>query len=219
MTLEELEEVITNIFAAQGKTVSDKIVKVWCKEIASKSFYDEAIRKAEQELMTDDNEKPTLPKVLEVIYKYHNEIKASNFKKFECDYCNGLNYVYTTLFFSKTGYYLSQSYAIKCYHNDIQDGYAKMILDEKNHNKTPTANGYMLVFKDIVELEAYLEKVKANNWFDLWVEQEKPKAELVPFYPPKEEELVSENLVIPEPEEYVPEEEEIEEDTEESIPF
>ena len=219
MQLEELEEVINNIFAAQGKTVSETIVKVWCKEIASRSFYDQAIHQAEKEMMEEEDEKPTLPKLLATITKYNEQIKSANFKKIDCEWCNGLNYVYTTLFFSKTGYYLSQSYAIKCYHNDTQDGYAKMILDEKNHNKTPTANGYMLVFKDIVELEAYLEKVKVNNWFDLWVEQEKPKAELVPFYPPKEEELVSENLVIPEPEEYVPEEEEIEEDTEESIPF
>ena len=42
MTYEELEEVIHNIFAAQGRTVSEKIVSVWVKEIFAKGFYDEA---------------------------------------------------------------------------------------------------------------------------------------------------------------------------------
>ena len=84
-----------------------------------------------------------------------------------------------------------------------------MVLNEETYNRTEIKDGYVLVFTDITEEEKYLEKVRANNWNDLWVKPEEPKGELVPFYPPKEEDLVGEDLVIPEPEEYVPDDEDI----------
>lgn len=172
MQLEELEEVINNIFAAQGKTVPEKIVKVWCKEIASRGFYDQAIHQAEKEMMEEEDEKPTLPKLLATITKYNEQIKSANFKKIDCEWCNGLNYVYTTLFFAKNGKYLSDNYGIKCFHNADDSDCAKMILNPETNNRTETQNGYMLVFKDIVEKESYLEKVKLNGWCDLWVKDD-----------------------------------------------
>ena len=50
MEMEELETVIDNIFAAQGRTVSEKIAKVWAREIGTKGFFDQAIKEAEKEL-------------------------------------------------------------------------------------------------------------------------------------------------------------------------
>lgn len=169
MIYEELEEVINNIFAAQGRTVSEKIVNVWVKEIFSKDFYDEAIKKAEQELMANEEEKLTLPKVMNVIYKYNNELKNSKYKKIDCKYCKGLNYVYTNIFFEKTGKFSSLNYAIKCFHNENFDNCAKMVLNEGNHNKTICQNGYMLVFKDMEERNEYMKRVYKNKGYDLWV--------------------------------------------------
>ena len=187
MQLEELETVIENIFAAQGRTVSEKITKVWAREIGSKGFFDQAIKQAETELMEEDDEKPTLPKVLAVIQKYNNKIKSANFKKIECEWCNGLNYVYSTLFFEKNGKYVSDNYGLKCFHNTNSDNCARMNLDPANNNRTETANGYILIFRDIVEREAYLEKVKLNGWCDLWVKEDLGN---------KETEVVEETEVI-----------------------
>lgn len=172
MTMEELEAVIDNIFAAQGRTVSEKISKVWAREISSKGFFDQAIKQAETELMEEDEERPTLPKVLAVMYKYQEKIRSANFKRIECEWCNGLNYVYATLFFEKNGKYVSDNYAFKCFHNTENNNCAKMVLDPENNNRTETANGYGLIFKNVAERDAYLEKVKLNNWCDLWVKED-----------------------------------------------
>lgn len=172
MEMEELETVIDNIFAAQGRTVSEKIAKVWAREIGTKGFFDQAIREAEKELMEEEEERLTLPKVLAVMYQHNKKIKSANFTQIECDWCGGLNYVYSTLFFEKNGKYVSDNYALKCFHNDANNNCAKMVLNPEENNKTETANGYVLVFKDIVEREAYLEKVKLNGWCDLWVKED-----------------------------------------------
>ena len=145
--MEELETVIDNIFAAQGRTVPEKISKVWAREISSKGFFDQAIKQAETELMEEDEEKPTLPKVLAVMYK-------------------------STLFFEKNGKYVSDNYGLKCFHNTDNNNCAKMVLNPETNNRTETANGYALIFRDIVEREAYLEKVKLNGWCDLWVKED-----------------------------------------------
>lgn len=169
MTYEELEEVINNIFAAQGRSVSAKILSVWVKEIMSKPFYDEAIKKAEEELMADEEERLTLPKLMAVISKYNAELRGASKKRIDCDYCKGLNYVYTNIFFEKTGKFRSLNYAIKCFHNDNNDDCAKMVLNEETHNKTMCQNGYMLVFKDMQERDEYMKMVDRNDGYDLWV--------------------------------------------------
>lgn len=211
MIYDEIQEMIKNIFAARAKNVSDKVVNIWAKEISMRNFTDLGLKDAEKELMEDDETDLTLPKVLAIIYKNNNKY-LPKFEKKECEYCNGLNYVYNTLFFTKEGVYEASIYGLKCYHNNDNVKYTKMVLNEETHNKTEIRNGYVLVFKNILEKEEYLKKVEENNWYDLWVKQETPKGELVPFYPPKEEELVEENSVIPDPEEDVPEDEE-------TIPF
>lgn len=173
MQLEELETVIDNIFAAQGRTVSEKISKVWAREISSKGFFDQAIKEAEKELMEEDDERPTLPKVLAVMYKYQEKIRSVNFKRIECELCNGLGYVYNTLFFKKNGEYDDYIFALKCYHNNNDDNKcAKVVFNKETNHKTEVRGGYVLVFKDIVEQEAYLEKVKQNGWCDLWVKED-----------------------------------------------
>lgn len=172
MTMEELEAVIDNIFAAQGRTVSEKISKVWAREIGMKGFFDQAIREAEVELMEEMDDRPTLPKVLAVMYEKNNKIKSANFKRIECEWCNGLNYVYTTIFFEKNGKYLNQNTALKCFHNTDSVNCAKMVLDPETNNRTETARGYALVFKDVIEKEKYLDMVEKNNWCDLWVKDD-----------------------------------------------
>lgn len=172
MTMEELETVIDNIFAAQGRTVSEKISKVWAREIGMKGFFDQAIREAEVELMEEMDDRLTLPKILAVMYEKNNKIKSANFKRIECEWCNGLNYVYSTLFFEKNGKYVSDNYGLKCFHNTDNNNCAKMVLNPETNNRTETANGYALIFRDIVEREAYLEKVKLNGWCDLWVKED-----------------------------------------------
>ena len=208
MIYEELEELLSNIFLARGKNMSDKVIKMWTKEILTRNLTDLAIKDAERELIEDDETDLTLPKVLAVMYR-HNKKYIPKVERKECKYCLGLNYVYNTLFFDKNGKYDDYRYALKCYHNNNDDKCAKMVLNEETYNRTEIKDGYVLVFTDITEEEKYLEKVRANNWNDLWVKPEEPKGELVPFYPPKEEDLVGEDLVIPEPEEYVPDDEDI----------
>jgi len=187
MTMEELETVIENIFAAQGRSISEKICKVWAKEISLKGFFDQAIREAEVELMEEMDDKPTLPKVLAVMYEKHNKIKSDNFKRIECEWCNGLNYTYATISFEKNGKYLNQNTALKCFHNTDSNKCAKMILSPETNNRTETLNGYVLVFRDIVERQEYLDKVEKNNWCDLWVKEDLGN---------KETEVVEETEVI-----------------------
>lgn len=212
MIYEELEELLSNIFLARGKNVSDKVIKMWTKEILTRNLTDLAIKDTERELIEDDETDLTLPKVLKVMYR-HNKKYAPKFEKIECNYCNGTGYTLNTLFFKKNGEYDDYRFCLKCHHNNNEDKCLKMVLNEETHNRTEINNGlqdgYILVFKDIVEEEEYLEKVRVNNWNDLWVKQEEPKGELVPLYPPKEEEMVGEDLVIPESEEYVPDDEDV----------
>lgn len=170
MTYEALEEIINNVFASQGRTCPEKIIKVWVKEIIARGFLDEAIVKAGQELMEEEEERLTLPKIMRIIRKYDTEIKqGSPFEKIKCKYCNGLNYNYTNIFFSKNGKYVSQNYAVKCFHNTNADTCAKMVLNEETLNKTESEHGYFLVFKSEEEREEYLKKVMENNGCDLWV--------------------------------------------------
>lgn len=163
MIYEDLEIVVSNIFLARGRNVSEKVVGMWAKEIATRGLHDLAIKEAEKELIEDDETDLTLPKVLAIMYK-HNEKYRPKIQRIACEYCNGLNYVYSTLFFEKNGKYVSDNYGLKCFHNTDNNNCAKMVLNPETNNKTETANGYALIFRDIVEREAYLEKVKLNGW-------------------------------------------------------
>ena len=171
MIYEDLEIVVGNIFLARGRSVSEKVVGMWAKEIATRSLNDLAIKEAEKELIEDDETDLTLPKVLAIMYK-HNSKYMPKIEKRECEYCNGLGYVYSTLFFEKNGKYASCSCALKCFHNENQDKCTKMVFNKETNHKTEIKDGYVLVFKDIVERESYLEKVKENGWYDLWVKEE-----------------------------------------------
>lgn len=208
MIYEELEELLSNIFLARGRNTSEKVIKMWTKEILTRNLTDLAIKDAERELIEDDETDLTLPKVLAIMYR-HNEKYRPKTEKVECKYCEGSGYVHCTLFFDKDGNYDDYRFSLKCYHNNNEDKCLKMVLNEENNNRTELKNGYtdgyVLVFKDICEQEKYLEKVRENDWKDLWVKKE-IKGDLVPFNVPKEAELVGENLVVPEPEEYVPDE-------------
>ena len=172
MIYEELEAVINNIFAARARPVSEKTIKVWAKEILSRNFLDQAIKEMERDFMEDDETLLTLPKIIESIIKHHNKIINTNLAENGCEWCGGRNYVYSIIFFAKNGKYLSQNYALKCFHNTNSDKSAKMVLNKETNNKTEVKTGYFLVFKDVAEREEYIEKVKANNWCDLWVKED-----------------------------------------------
>ena len=166
MIYEDLEIVVSNIFLARGRNVSEKVVGMWAKEIATRGLHDLAIKDAEKELIEDDETDLTLPKVLAIMYK-HNEKYRPKTQRIACEYCNGLGYVYNTLFFKKNGEYDDYIFALKCYHNNNEDKCTKMVFNKATNHKTEIRDGYVLVFKDIVEQEAYLEKVKQNGWYDL----------------------------------------------------
>ena len=156
MIYEEIEEAIKNIFLARGRSISDKVVGMWTKEISTRSLTDLAIKDAEKELVNDDETDLTLPKVLAIMYR-HNEKYRPKVKKIQCEYCEGKGYVYNTLFFNKNGEYDDYTYALKCYHNHNEDACARMNLNEEVHNKTDIKDGYVLVFKSIKEKEEYLK--------------------------------------------------------------
>lgn len=220
MIYDEIQEMIKNVFAARAKNISDKVVSVWAREISSRGFVDLALRETEKELMEDDETDLTLPRMLAIIYR-NNEKYKPKIKKIECEYCNGIGYVYSTLFFDKNGEYSDYRYGLKCYHNNNNDKCAKMVLNKETNNKTEINGGYVLVFKDISEREEYLEKVKQNEWKDLWVE--KPKGDLQPYnpYPMGEGDTYVKPVVVVEKveEDVIPDEDVPQDEDEETIPF
>lgn len=169
MIYEELETIINDMFAARAKSIPGKIVSVWAKEIGSRGFYDQAIITAGKTFMEDDDLPLTLARFLNIAVSLNNKIANAQFKKRECEYCHGLNYVYTNIFFAKNGKYLSQNYAVKCFHNANKDNCAKMAMNEETNNRTEIKGGYMLVFKNTTERDNYLSMVSKNKGYDLWV--------------------------------------------------
>ena len=184
MIYEELETMVSNIFASRAKNASKTIISVWAKEIALKGFYDKALMETEKTFMEDDEIPLTLARVISVAEEINERVKNASFKKIDCDYCKGKGLAYSTIFFENNGQYLSQNYAMRCYHNvETNLDMAKMNLNEETHNRTECGTaGYILVFKDVVERDEYLDKVIKNGWKDLWV-QEETKSELEAFKP------------------------------------
>ena len=194
---------VGRVFASRGKSPTKVIEETWISELLDLNMSADALKKATTEFVRNEEYNLLLPVFIKLI---QNCSEKKIIVKKDCPYCEGRNYVYNTIFFEKNGNYVAQDYAVKCYHNDNSDNTAKMVVNENEHNKTEIKGGYLLVFKNIPEKENYLKKVELNRWKDLWVVT---KGELVPFYVPKEEELVSENLVIPDPEEEFPDDEDI----------
>jgi len=194
---------IGRVFASRGKNPTKVIEETWISELLDLNMSVDALKKATTEFVRNEEYNLLLPVFIKLIQSCTQKKIIVNK---DCVYCEGRNYVYNTLFFEKNGEYVAQNHAVKCYHNDNSDDCAKMVLNEKENNKTEVKGGYILVFKNTEERDDYLSKVELNNWKDLWIVA---KAELVPFFPPKEEELVSENLVIPDPEEEFPDDEDI----------
>lgn len=170
MTYEELEEVINNIFASRAKNVSSKTVSVWVKDISSRDFYDKTIKETEKTMMENDEIPPTLAQFLKIAKEIDNGFKSSINTKFKCLYCGGSGIAGVTILFANNGKYLSQNYALKCYHNENEKfDLTKMELNEENNNRTQGSKGYFLVFKSVMQRDEYLKRVFANKGYDLWV--------------------------------------------------
>ena len=166
---EEIEDMLNQIFASRLKNVSPKHLSVWVNEIAKKNYTKEALDKCSEEYLDDESLELNLPTVLKTLNKY-NVVKATK-GLFSCKYCEGKGYVYNNLKFANNGDFVSQNYALVCYCNRNDNSMLRFELNEETNNKTICKDGYYLVFKDVVELWKYLDKVYENNGKDLWVKE------------------------------------------------
>lgn len=166
MIFEQIEEKLERLFASRLKNVSEASKTVWANEIIAKRFTDEVIDETIREMIEDDNAPMTLSTFFRIA---KGKMPLINRKRVDCPYCEGRGYV-LGIKFDKNGKYIEGAdYGLNCVCGNAHvNGLAFMNEDLSTNHRTSTKDGgYILVFPSIVEKFAYVDKVYANNGFDL----------------------------------------------------
>ena len=166
--VDEITMFIKNIHIAKDKYLNEDSLPMWIREILNTKADIVTLQKAEIRIIRDN-----IPLVVTEICDVIREQKALDapklvYKKVDCPYCEGRGYV-TGLRFETNGKYTGYRVALNCCCG--QKPQANMLVmkeDTSNNHKTETINGgYILVFPTIVEEYEYLDKVYANDNYDL----------------------------------------------------
>ena len=160
---------IKNIYFAKDKRVDESYLPMLVREINSiNGINAQALLNAEKIIIRED----VRLNVLDVCNVIREQINLNKpklvYNKVDCPYCEGRGYV-TGLRFETNGKYTGYRVALNCCcGNKPQPNMLVMREDISNNHRTETANGgYILVFPTIVEEFEYLNKVYANDNYDL----------------------------------------------------
>lgn len=164
----EVVSFIKNIYFAKDKRVDEAYLPMWVREINSINGVNaQVLLNAEKTIIREDVRLNVL-EVCDVIKGQINLNKPKlEHKKKECPYCEGRGWV-EGLKFEKNGKYTGYTYAISCCCE------SKPILnsvvmkeDLSNNHKTDVKDGYYLIFPNVADKFSYLDKVYANDNWDI----------------------------------------------------
>lgn len=166
-TTKEIKQFLGNIFYAKGKRFDDSFLAMWAREINETKASAIDLHNAEKVIIRE-GVKLEVVDVCGVIKEQINLNKPKLvYKKVKCPYCEGRGWV-EGLKFEKNGKYTGYRVALNCCcGNKPTVNMAVMKEDLSNLHKTETRDGYVLVFPSIVEEFAYLDKVYANDNWDI----------------------------------------------------
>lgn len=165
MIYEDVEEQLENLFASRLKNVSEASKSIWAKEILAKHYSDKVIYETIKEMVNDDN----LPLTLASFFRIAKaKMPTVTRKRVDCPYCNGTGIVLALKFDGEGKYVEGADYGLSCVcANARQQGLTVMNEDTETNHKTVVKDGYYLVFPSIVEKFSYIDKVYANDGYDI----------------------------------------------------
>ena len=165
--VDEITMFIKNIHIAKDKYLNEDSLPMWIREILNTKADIETLQQAEVRIIRE-NIPLVVTDICDCIREQINLNKPRLvYNKVKCPYCEGRGWV-EGLKFEKNGKYTGYRVALNCCcGNKPTINMAVMKEDLSNLHKTETRDGYVLVFPSIVEEFAYLDKVYANNDYDL----------------------------------------------------
>lgn len=166
---DEIVQFLKNIYFAKDKRLENDRLPMWVRELNSINGINAQVLLNAEKIIIRENIGLEVLEVCDVIREQINLNKPRLvYKKVDCSYCEGRGYV-TGLKFEKNGKYTGYRVALNCCCG--QKPQANMLVMKENlsnNHKTETINGgYVLVFPTIVEEFEYLDKVYANDNWDI----------------------------------------------------
>lgn len=159
-----INKFIKNIYYAKGLKLDEDFLPMWIREISITGADITDLQQAETEIIRN-NIPPKIYDVCNTITKIKRSKLIPITTNGKCKYCGGKGYVYTNLYFDKTGNFLSDNYALACICNP-KPNCSQMQLND-DHNKTFTDKGYFRCFANSLQQNQYLQKVAHNHWRDI----------------------------------------------------
>ena len=165
--VDEITMFIKNIHIAKDKYLNEDSLPMWIREILNTKVDIATLQQAEVRIIRK-NIPLVVTEICDVIREQINLNKPRLvYNKVKCPYCEGRGWV-EGLKFEKNGKYTGYRVALNCCcGNKPTINMAIMKEDLSNLHKTEIRDGYVLVFPTIVEEFAYLDKVYANDNYDL----------------------------------------------------
>lgn len=163
--LKAITNFLNNIYYAKGRNLDTAYLPMWTREIVATGATIPELNKAELEIIRE-NVPLIISEICDVIRRNKTAVALPPINT-DCPYCEGRGYVHG-LKFEKNGKYTGYRVALNCCcGSHPTPNMAVMREDLSNFHKTETATGYVLIFPSIVEEFAYLDKVYANDDYDL----------------------------------------------------
>ena len=165
--VDEITMFIKNIHIAKDKYLNEDSLPMWIREILNTKADIETLQQAEVRIIRE-NIPLVVTEICDVIREQINLNKPRLvYNKVKCLYCEGRGWV-EGLKFEKNGKYTGYRVALNCCcGNKPTPNMAVMKEDLSNLHKTEIRDGYVLIFPSIVEEFDYLDKVYANDNWDL----------------------------------------------------
>ena len=158
---------LKNIYYAKGRPFDETYSAMWIREITATGASAIDLHNAEMEIIREDIPLRVFD-ICEIIRQKMNlNTKQLGYQKKPCKYCDGKGYV-IGLKFETNGKYTGYTAALNCCcDNKHLANVVPMKEDINNHHRTEVKGGYYLIFPTIVEQFDYLDKVYANDNWDL----------------------------------------------------
>lgn len=165
--VDEITMFVRNIHIAKDKYLNEDSLPMWIREIINTKADIGTLQKAEIKVIRD-NIPLVVTEICDVIREQINLNKPRlEYRKVKCPYCEGRGWV-EGLKFETNGKYTGYIYAISCCcgSKPIADSVV-MKEDLSNNHKTDVKDGYYLVFPNVADKFSYLDKVYANDNWDI----------------------------------------------------
>ena len=158
---------VKNIYYAKGLKFDEDYTTMWIREITATGASAVDLQNAEIEIIRE-NIPPRIHDVCEcIIDKMNLNRPKITYKPKQCPYCNGKGYV-IGLRFETNGKYTGYTAALNCCcDNPHLLNVTQMTENTSTNHKTDVKGGYYLIFPSIVEEFEYLDKVYANDNWDI----------------------------------------------------